>query len=574
MPRTCDVLRLSLRLERGGFEKPRVALGFALFLVLWANLGGTIMAAAAEREEPYGYAAAGDSLFELGQIDKAEAAYKQALELAKGFQAGTAEREEGSCLANYGLARVVLTRGEAKEAEKLLKSCRDKPKYEGIYMLGMGLTRLEQGKLDEAEKLLIQGASRIDQARGSNPPDGVRLEMADSLVSISLAKDLPLIAVVRLTERAALTPDDPAPLIRKGRLLLETKEYEEARDAFGEAIKVDSTAVEAYKEIAAIYARAQGGKPVAAKTLERLAAVVPTAENVMAAARAWEDAGQPQKAAELWKQAANIAPDSPQAKLGLARATYASGDRAQAVTIFQSLDKSQLTGRDWFSVGQALLEQKEYAPAREAYVRAFETDSTLTDALFYAGETHYRAGEYAQAIPFYERRTRVDSTSVAAFSNLGLCYLQAGRGQEGIAVLRTAVELAPEEKRSRLWLAQGLAMQSKWEDSAAEYAKLTQMAPDNADAWRGLGIVRLNQNRFEEAIDLLTKADQLEPNNAQGLVFLAQAHASIGHLETAKSLFGKAISIDPNSQEARQGYQAVDEVLQKQAKKKRRASSS
>ncbi len=528
---------------------------------------------AEDREEPYAYARAGDSLFALGAVDQADAQYQKALALAKEFQAGTAPREEGLCLANYGLARVALTRDQAADAEKFLKSCKDKPKYETIYLLGMGLTRQEQGKLDEAESLLIQGASRADQTRGDAPPDAARLEMADTLVSIALVKDLPLIAVERLNDRAVLTPTDATPLIRKGRLLVASKQYDEARDAFGQAIGVDSTAADAYKEIASLYARAK--RPAdAAKVLERLANVAPTPDNLIAAGSAWEAAGQADKAAELFGRATTSAPESPQARLGLARAVYTSGDRARAVTIFQSIDKSLLTGKDWLSVADALREQKDYATARQAYMSAFERDSTLVDALFYAGQTHYLAKEYAEAIPYYQRRVAIDSTSTAAFTNLGLCYLQTGRTAEGAAELATAARLTPGDARSHIWLAQALAMQSKWDGAAAEYQKVADMDPQNAEAWRGLGFVNLSQGRVGPAIELLTKANQLEPDNVQGLIWLAQGHAMSENYQTAKSLFGKAISIDPSSQEARQGYQAVDEVMQKQAKQKKRRGSS
>ncbi len=550
-----------------GFLGILVAAGCLLAL----GAGSEVRAADADPQVPYALAAAGDSLFALNKIDQAEAEYQKSYEAAKSFQAGTAPREEGLCLANYGLARVALVRGETKDAGKLLKSCKDKPQYEGIYMLGMGLTAYKEGNLDESERLLLQGASRLDLARGDSPADEVRLEMADSLVSIALAKDLPLIAVERLNERAKLVPGDPAPHVRRGRILEDSKQYEEAVEAYGQAIAVDSTAVEAYRGIAGIYSRAQGGKPVAAKTLERLAIAQPTAENWAAAGEAWMEAGQPQSAAPLFEKA--VAAGGPaKAQVGLARAIYASGDREKAVTIFQGIDPSALSADDWDAIGKALLEQKDYPQARNAFLKESELDPTRADALFYAGYTHYVSREYAEAIPYFERRIAIDSKSTAAFSNLGLCYLQVGKPEEGIAMLQKAVDLDPDDSRSRIWLAQAYAVQSKWGESAAEYEKVIAMDAESAEAWRGLGFAQLNQNRYGEAIDSLTKADQLEPNNVQGLVWLAQGHGMVEHYDTAASLFRKALSVDPSSQEARQGLQMIDEVTKKQ--KKRRPSAS
>ncbi len=255
-------------------------------LVVWLALAAPALAAGTG--DPVAKAEAGDALFASGDLAGAEAAYREALEIAKSYQAGTTERIEGTCLANYGLARVALEKKQPKEAEKLLDDCKDKPKYEGKYLLGMGLVRFQEGNYVEAEQLLVQGATRLDRAGA--PPDAVRIEIAEKLVKVSEAKDEPLLAAQRLDDLARLNPKDAAPLVKKGKILVAMKEYEEAREAFGAAIQADSTALEPYQEIATLYQRAK--QPAkAAQTLERAATVKPSPDTYLAAAAAWDSAG-------------------------------------------------------------------------------------------------------------------------------------------------------------------------------------------------------------------------------------------------------------------------------------------
>src|SRR5688572_11495350 len=147
------------RESRASMRFTAFVLTFSL-LLLWLALVAPVFGAGSG--DPLAKAAAGDSLFAAGNMTGAEAAYREALEIAKSYQAGLPERVEGTCVANYGLARLALEKKQPKEAEKLLDDCKDKPKYEGKYLLGMGLVRFQEANYVEAEQLLVQGATRLD----------------------------------------------------------------------------------------------------------------------------------------------------------------------------------------------------------------------------------------------------------------------------------------------------------------------------------------------------------------------------------------------------------------------------
>jgi tetratricopeptide (TPR) repeat protein len=494
--------------------------------------------APAEKEGPYAKAAAGDSLFAHGDLAGAEAAYKEAAEIAKSFQAGTTQRDEGMCLANYGLARVALEKKQPKEAEKLLDSCKDKPKYEGQYMLGMGLAQFDQQNYAESERLLIQGATRLDQAGG--PPSSIRIEMAEKLVDVSHAKDEPLMAAQRLDDLAKLQPGQAGPLIKKGKILVESRQYPEALNAFGSAIQADSTALVAYQEIATLYQRGKDPKK-AAQTLERAATVVPRVDTYLAAAAAWDSLGQQgaAKALPLYEKALALDPQSAPAQLGKARAAQRSGDAPAALEAFKGVPLDSLSAADRKAQGEAA---------------------------FAVGYGFYKEQNYTAAIPYFEQAVAADSTAAGAYSNLALCYLQTGRADDGIRMLEKAAALQPNDPKPRVWLAQALASQSQWDRAIQEYQTALQASPENADALRGLGFCLLNRQRYNEALEKLDQANRLDPQNAQGFIWQGQGLAMTERYAEAEAAFRKALAIDPSSADARSGLNQVVEVSKKSKK--------
>jgi len=541
---------------------PRLLLVLAFWLSAAIGAAGVSLAAAPEgRPLPFPRIAAGDSLLKLGEIDRAEAEYLAGLELAKAFQAGLTPREDGMCLANFGLAQIAVLRKQPDQAEERLDACKSKPKFEGKYLVGLGLVRFAQGRLDEAETTLIQGAARLEQeASPGSPPDPLRLKVAYTLVEISEAKGVPGLAINHLDEVIALVPKDPEPLIRKGRLLVATREYALALAAFSQAVRLDSTAVEAYREVAMLFTRGKDPKK-AAQALSRLAKYEPTAANYVALGVALEGARQPAEALAAYEQALALDPASGRARLGLARSASQTGDREKALATYQALtEKDSLTVEDHENIGRALLDRKEYAAARDAYLRAAALDSTRSEARYYLGYTYFVEKNYQAAIPYFEGRIAADSSWAPAYANLGIAYLQVGEVARGIHMLDEAVRREPEGTQGRTLLAQALMSQSQWSRAVAEFQTVLDREPENADAWRGLGYCLLSQGGYNEAVEALGKAHAISPGNVDGMTALAQAYGSNGQLGQAESLFRQVLAIDPGSQPAKDGLEAIEKA--------------
>ncbi len=425
----------------------------------------------------------------------------------------------------------------------------------------MGLVRLSQDSLKEAELFLVKAAAKKEKA-----PDAVRRDMALALVELYEAKEVPLLALEHLKEVIALSPGDPAPIVRKGRLLVSAREYDAALMAFRDALGADSSDTDALREIASLYTRAK--RPAeAAEWLARLAAAQPSGESYLAEGQAWLAAKQAPRARDAFRRAIQADSTLDAARLGLARSAFEIGDRDEALAAYRALrDTSALTARDHEGMGRVLLDRKEHGAARDAYLRAAALDSTLVDALFFAGYTYIAERNYAEAIPLFEKRIAADTTSAAAYANLGLCYLQTGVTARGVEMLERAARMRPNDAQSRIWLAQAHANSSSWGKAVQEYRAALEIDPSNAEAWRWLGYCLLNQERPEEAVQALLKADGLEPRNVQGLVWLAQGYGMAGQLDKSEAMFEKVLAIDPGQSDAKAGLEELRKVTRKRGK--------
>jgi tetratricopeptide (TPR) repeat protein len=513
----------------------------AAFVVASWGAPAPVFARDGGREEALARAAAGDSLRLRGEVERAKAEYRAAL-----------DADDESCEARFGLARLALLEKNVEEAEDFLEPC-DEEKSEALFLLGTGLVLLERGKHADSEIALIKAATRIE----SGP---LRAELERAFVALYVAKEVPRLAIDHLDQLIAVSPGDPAPHIEKGRLLVSIKEYDTALAAFRQAVALDSTAVAAHEEIATLYTRAK--RPAdAAAALERIAASRGAAADFLALGEARSAARETAKALEAYRRAAALDPDSDSARLGFARSAFESGARDTALAQYVAVkDSSRLTARDLESIGRVYLDRKEDPAARSAYLRAAAIDSTRADALFYAGYTFFAERNYAEAVPLFERRIAIDSTSAAAYANLGLSYLQTENFDRGIEMLEAACRLRPTDVQSRLWLAQALAARSLWPRAIEAYRAAIATDSSSAEAWRGLGYSLLNRERYDEAAVALARADRLEPRNVQGLIWLAQAFGLTGRLDDAEAAFKKALAVDPKSSDALAGLKEIERV--------------
>jgi tetratricopeptide (TPR) repeat protein len=125
---------------------------------------------------------------------------------------------------------------------------------------------------------------------------------------------------------------------------------------------------------------------------------------------------------------------------------------------------------------------------------------------------------------------------------LGLASFRLGEFARGIAYLRLAANLAPQDVRILKLLARSLAASGQKSETEGILKRATRLAPDDAEAWSLLGRLYADENRFIDALPALEKALALNPGDVLALSAMGQTQVGLGANDQAVAIYRKAVA--------------------------------
>jgi tetratricopeptide (TPR) repeat protein len=121
------------------------------------------------------------------------------------------------------------------------------------------------------------------------------------------------------------------------------------------------------------------------------------------------------------------------------------------------------------------------AATRRLVAVARTSDPIVCDALFVEACRQYCAKNVGRSKKLFERVLSLDPTHVNTLCNLAAVELGLGRGRRALALLQTAIVLAPNLAPARTALADALLPASKGEQALAQYRKAIELAPNSTE---------------------------------------------------------------------------------------------
>ncbi len=161
-------------------------------------------------------------------------------------------------------------------------------------------------------------------------------------------------------------------------------------------------------------------------------------------------------------------------------------------------------------LGFVLERQGMTEEAIEQYRASLALDPGSASAHYNLAASLARSGEFAEAERHF-RAALAASPSPQTFVGLGIVLKEQGRVDEGIAMLRDAIESAPEQPAAYDQLATILVEQGMLEEAASNYRQLVRLRPDVA-AHQKLAEVLTRLGRPDEARKQMDAARALDRN--------------------------------------------------------------
>ncbi|MCS7078433.1 MAG: tetratricopeptide repeat protein [Chloracidobacterium sp.] len=296
-------------------------------------------------------------------------------------------------------------------------------------------------------------------------------------------------------------------LFQRGKQLWEYGEYEAAKAAFRQAIKLDAEHTPSYEWLGAVL----------------------------------RELGELREAIRMWRTAETLAPNHPRVLLNLGVGLFELGKFFAASRTDEPLQLLRRAvacsptpyGRAWFNLGNVLYVHGNYAAARDAYQAALDAEPGLGVAYRNLGNALFRLDQPTAALAAYQRALDAGDTQGAAHHNLGLAALRVRAAETAASAFRAAVTLRPTDGESWLGLGNALAMQGEFQ---AARAALTEARASRGgqypEAALDLSKVLLAMGQAEAAVEVLSK--QLTVTPLPGLYRqLSRAYIKLGRLPEA-----------------------------------------
>ena len=180
------------------------------------------------------------------------------------------------------------------------------------------------------------------------------------------------------------------------------------------------------------------------------------------------------------------------------------------------------------------------------FVPAGVSEMGIDDALQLAVRLHQQE-RYDGARTLYLRILAAMPDHADALGLLGMLEHQLGRSDQGLALIRAAIDRVPGFAGFHINLGNVLVETHRLDEALAAYQRAAELAPGSADTHSNIGAVYRALGRFDEAQASYEHAIALDGRHIRAWNNLGLLHDARGRLEDAMRAYLTAIDLVPDS---------------------------
>ncbi|NWF83690.1 MAG: tetratricopeptide repeat protein [Bryobacteraceae bacterium] len=316
-----------------------------------------------------------------------------------------------------------LDAGRYEQAIAILKDLAEKEPGEVVYQFNLALAYSLAGQ----EELAIAGYRKTLQIK--EDLFEARLNLGQTLLRTGRAEE----AASWLDKAAAQKPSDSKPVYLLGRALAAQKKWTEAAAAFEKALALDPQNSSLPLEIA----------------------------------EAWEQAGQPAKAAEFYRKL----PNDPAARERLGLILINLGDLAGAIEQLEAVRQSSPTPAALYALATAYLRNKQPDKSLPLAEELIRLEPARADLRLFFGRLLRDQKRYADAAKEFYQATRLTPANLEAWNELAGMLLLLEKFDGALEALERSKQLGGETPAYHYFRATTLDALKQAEPALASYQK-------------------------------------------------------------------------------------------------------
>ncbi|MGH8070869.1 MAG: tetratricopeptide repeat protein [Candidatus Entotheonellia bacterium] len=260
------------------------------------------------------------------------------------------------------------------------------------------------------------------------------------------------------------------------------------------------------------------GAPGRARTLlAEMARTLADANFLMQFAFHLEEVRLPDLAAAVYREAARLDPQAPEAP---------------------------------YRLGKHALQARRYAEAVVQFREALTRQPHLLDAVHGLGLAYAAQGKTVEAEAQFQEALRLAPDFAEAYTHLGKIYASTGRLDDAIEVYRKVLMLEPNRAQGYHNLGAVLTAKGMVDAAAEQFREALQRDPYYLPAYNDLGTLYAEQGDMEQAIAVFSAAIQIDPRWVPAHYNLAMAYAARGEVAAMVGELEETLRLDPQHLDA------------------------
>jgi len=173
------------------------------------------------------------------------------------------------------------------------------------------------------------------------------------------------------------------------------------------------------------------------------------------------------------------------------------------------------------------------------------------------GETLVKAKRLAEAVPILTHAQEIAPNDARPYAWLGIVALSGQRPDEARNLLHEALQRDPSNTTAIRALANLDAQERHLQPAIQGFERLTQLLPNDADAWQRLGLLLIGAGENYRSLDALAHAASLDPNDLLTQGALGNMALQAGRLDQANQAYRIVLAREPNDPQALTGLARV-----------------
>ncbi len=203
-----------------------------------------------------------------------------------------------------------------------------------------------------------------------------------------------------------------------------------------------------------------------------------------------------------------------------------------------------------YRLGKHALQAGRYAEAVAQFHEALKRQPRLVDAVHGLGLTYAAEGKTDQAEAQFQAVLRLAPDFAEAYTHLGKIYARTGRLEEAITAYRRVVALEPSRAQGYHNLGTVLAAKGQPQEAMTQLQQALRHDPRYLPARNDLGTLYAEQGELDKAIAEFSAVVQIDASSTQAHYNLAMAYAARGDVSAMVRQLEETLRLDPQHLEA------------------------